>query len=65
MVKALKEETMVSTIALSTRIEELKRELTLCSVVMGKGVSSASLSYEDVLKPKDFVGTASRLMRLR
>ncbi|MBA0698881.1 hypothetical protein Goari_000564 [Gossypium aridum] len=59
MVKALKEETMVTTMALSTRIEELERELALFRVAVGKGVSSAALSYEDIPKPKEFVGTTS------
>ncbi|MBA0633452.1 hypothetical protein Godav_005363 [Gossypium davidsonii] len=59
MVKTLKEETMVTMIALSTRIEELKRELALCRAVVGKGLSSASPSYEDVPKPKELVGTRS------
>ncbi|KAG8497035.1 hypothetical protein CXB51_008263 [Gossypium anomalum] len=46
--------------ALSTRIEELKGELVLCRVVMGNGVSSATLNCKvDVLKPKEFVGTKS------
>ncbi|MBA0800108.1 hypothetical protein Gohar_010566, partial [Gossypium harknessii] len=39
------------------RIEELEGELALCQAVVGKGVSSAELSYEDVPKPKEFVGT--------
>ncbi|MBA0755048.1 hypothetical protein Gogos_021355 [Gossypium gossypioides] len=50
MVKALKEETMVTTMALSTRIEELERELVLCRAAVGKGVSSVALSYEDIMK---------------
>ncbi|MBA0802954.1 hypothetical protein Gohar_013209, partial [Gossypium harknessii] len=45
MVMALKEETMVMTMALSTRIEELEAELALCRASVGKGVSSATLSY--------------------
>ncbi|MBA0667562.1 hypothetical protein Goklo_000629, partial [Gossypium klotzschianum] len=57
MVKALKEKIMVTTMALSTRIEELERELALCRAAVGKGVSSAALSYEGVPKPKEFVGT--------
>ncbi|MBA0637348.1 hypothetical protein Godav_000031 [Gossypium davidsonii] len=57
MVKPLKEETMATMMALSTRIEELKGELALCQVAVGKGVASAALSYEDVLKPKEFVRT--------
>ncbi|MBA0650361.1 hypothetical protein Goklo_017788 [Gossypium klotzschianum] len=56
VVKALKEETMATTMTLSTRIEELEGELALCQAVVGKGVSSAELSYEDVPKPKEFVG---------
>ncbi|MBA0667561.1 hypothetical protein Goklo_000629 [Gossypium klotzschianum] len=59
MVKALKEKIMVTTMALSTRIEELERELALCRAAVGKGVSSAALSYEGVPKPKEFVGTMS------
>ncbi|KAH1056972.1 hypothetical protein J1N35_035037 [Gossypium stocksii] len=56
MVKALKEETMATTMALSTRIEELEGELALCLAAMGKRVASVALSYKDVLKPKEFVG---------
>ncbi|MFQ6648198.1 hypothetical protein Gotur_021189 [Gossypium turneri] len=59
MMMALKEETMVMKMALSIRIEELEGELALCRIAMGKGVSSATLSNEDVLKPKEFVGTRS------
>ncbi|MBA0616006.1 hypothetical protein Godav_016099, partial [Gossypium davidsonii] len=59
MVKALKEETMVTTMALSTRIKELKGGLALCRAVVGKGVSSAALSNKDVSKLKEFVGTKS------
>ncbi|MBA0615671.1 hypothetical protein Godav_015790 [Gossypium davidsonii] len=59
MVKALKEETMAMTMALSTRIEELDGELALCRVAVGKGVVSAALSKEDVPKRKEFVGTRS------
>ncbi|MBA0881527.1 hypothetical protein Goshw_029910 [Gossypium schwendimanii] len=55
--KPLKEETMATMMTLSTRIEELKGELALCRAAVGKGVVSAALSYEDVLKPKEFVGT--------
>ncbi|KAH1129732.1 hypothetical protein J1N35_001110 [Gossypium stocksii] len=36
MVKALKEETMATMMALSTRIEELKGELVLCQAAVGK-----------------------------
>ncbi|MBA0618047.1 hypothetical protein Godav_027442 [Gossypium davidsonii] len=43
-------------LALSTRIEELEADLTLCRAIVGKGVSSATLSNEDVLKLKEFVG---------
>ncbi|MBA0665813.1 hypothetical protein Goklo_002289 [Gossypium klotzschianum] len=57
MVKALKEETMATTMALSIRIEELEGELALCQAAMGKGVANATLSYRDILKPKEFVGT--------
>ncbi|MFQ6647521.1 hypothetical protein Gotur_021796 [Gossypium turneri] len=55
MMMALKEETMATTRALSTRIEELEGELALCRAAVGKGVSSAALSNEDVPKPKEFV----------
>ncbi|MBA0754414.1 hypothetical protein Gogos_022202 [Gossypium gossypioides] len=50
---------MAKTINLNIRIEELKGELALCRVAMGKRVSSASLNCEDVLKLKKFVGTRS------
>ncbi|KAK5802077.1 hypothetical protein PVK06_029659 [Gossypium arboreum] len=59
MMKALKEETMATMMALSTRIEELEGELSLCRAAMEKGVSSATLSNEDVPKPKEFMGTRS------
>ncbi|MBA0697841.1 hypothetical protein Goari_021364 [Gossypium aridum] len=59
MMMALKEETMVMKMALSIRIEELEGDLALCQIAMGKGVSSVTLSNEDVLKPKEFVGTKS------
>ncbi|MBA0628056.1 hypothetical protein Godav_022839 [Gossypium davidsonii] len=36
MVMALKKETMAMTMALSTRIEELERELALCRATVGK-----------------------------
>ncbi|MFQ6656410.1 hypothetical protein Gotur_026526 [Gossypium turneri] len=44
---ALKEETMATTRALSTRIEELEGELALCRAAVGKGVANAALSNED------------------
>ncbi|MFQ6637601.1 hypothetical protein Gotur_013441 [Gossypium turneri] len=47
MMMALKEETMSTTRALSTRIEELEGELDMYRVAVGKGVSSAALSNED------------------
>ncbi|MFQ6650207.1 hypothetical protein Gotur_022678 [Gossypium turneri] len=47
MMMALKEGTMATTRALSTRIEELKGELALCRAAVGNGVSSAALSNED------------------
>ncbi|MBA0755776.1 hypothetical protein Gogos_021150 [Gossypium gossypioides] len=50
MMMALKEEKLATTMALSTRIEELERELPLCRAAMGKGVSSATLSNEDRMK---------------
>ncbi|MBA0852101.1 hypothetical protein Goshw_001222 [Gossypium schwendimanii] len=56
MMMALKEETMATTKALSTRIEELKRELALCQAAVGKEVSSAALSNEEVPKLKEFAG---------
>ncbi|MBA0557357.1 hypothetical protein Golob_014432 [Gossypium lobatum] len=59
MVMALNEEKMVTTMALSTRIEDLKGELALCQVAVGEGVSSAALSWEDVPKLKEFVWTMS------
>ncbi|MBA0880952.1 hypothetical protein Goshw_022460 [Gossypium schwendimanii] len=59
MMMALKEEIMAITRALSTRIEELEEELALCRAAMGKGVTNAALSNEDVLKPKEYVGTMS------
>ncbi|MBA0673408.1 hypothetical protein Goklo_023957 [Gossypium klotzschianum] len=52
MMMALKEETMATTRALSTRIEELEGELALYRAAAGKGVSSVALSNEDVPKPK-------------
>ncbi|KAK8271509.1 hypothetical protein V6Z12_D11G267000 [Gossypium hirsutum] len=57
MMLALKEETMATTRALSTRIEELEEELALCQAAVGKGVANAALNNEDVPKPKEFVGT--------
>ncbi|KAH1123191.1 hypothetical protein J1N35_006351 [Gossypium stocksii] len=39
MVKALKEETIAPTMALSTRIEELEGKLVLCQAAVGKRVS--------------------------
>ncbi|MBA0651192.1 hypothetical protein Goklo_018547 [Gossypium klotzschianum] len=57
MIMALKEETMATTKALSTRIDELEGELALCRATVGKRVSNAALSIEDVLKPKEFMGT--------
>ncbi|KAK8259601.1 hypothetical protein V6Z12_D13G067500 [Gossypium hirsutum] len=59
MIMALKEETMPTMRALSTRIEELEGELALCRAVVENGVANAALSNEDVPKPKDFVGTRS------
>ncbi|MBA0880434.1 hypothetical protein Goshw_011627 [Gossypium schwendimanii] len=59
MIMALKEETIATTRALSTRIEELEGELALFRAAVGKGVSSAALSNEDVPKLKEFVGTRS------
>ncbi|MFQ6666137.1 hypothetical protein Gotur_032611 [Gossypium turneri] len=50
---------MTTTRALSIRIEELEGGLALCRVAVGKGVSSAALSNEDVPKLKEFVGTRS------
>ncbi|MBA0701172.1 hypothetical protein Goari_027522 [Gossypium aridum] len=52
MAKALKEETMATTMTLSTRIEELEGELALCRAVVGKGVASVALSNKDVPKLK-------------
>ncbi|KAG8500951.1 hypothetical protein CXB51_002950 [Gossypium anomalum] len=50
---------MATTLALSTRIEELEGELALCRAAVGEGVSSAALSNEYVPKLKEFVGTRS------
>ncbi|KAH1090495.1 hypothetical protein J1N35_017752 [Gossypium stocksii] len=57
IVMALKKETMVTTMALSTRIDEFEVELALCQAIVGEGVSSATPSYKDVPKQKKFVGT--------
>ncbi|KAK5824608.1 hypothetical protein PVK06_019389 [Gossypium arboreum] len=57
MMMALKEETMATTRALSTRIEELEVELALCRATVGERVSSATFSIEDITKLKQFVGT--------
>ncbi|MBA0577894.1 hypothetical protein Golob_024272 [Gossypium lobatum] len=59
MVKALKEETMAMTMALSTRIDELKSKLALCRAAVGKGVSGTTLCNKDVPKSKEFAGTKS------
>ncbi|MFQ6629151.1 hypothetical protein Gotur_008266 [Gossypium turneri] len=59
MMMALKEETMATTRALSTRIEELEGELALCRAAVGNGVANVALSNEDVPKLKEFVGTWS------
>ncbi|MBA0613773.1 hypothetical protein Godav_014141 [Gossypium davidsonii] len=59
MVKALKEETIATTMALSTRIVKLEGELALCRAALEKGVLSAAFSNEDVPKPKEFVRTRS------
>ncbi|KAK8263617.1 hypothetical protein V6Z12_D12G053800 [Gossypium hirsutum] len=59
MMMALKEETMATTKALNTRIEELEGELALCQAAVGKGVANEALSNEDVPKSKEFVGTRS------
>ncbi|MBA0647869.1 hypothetical protein Goklo_015679 [Gossypium klotzschianum] len=59
MVMALKEEIIATTKALNTRIEKLDGELALCQTVVGKRVSNTVLSYEDVPKLKEFVGTRS------
>ncbi|MBA0793959.1 hypothetical protein Gohar_018334 [Gossypium harknessii] len=50
---------MDTTMALSTRIEELEGELALCQEAVGKGVTSATISNKDVPKPKEFMGTRS------
>ncbi|MFQ6626343.1 hypothetical protein Gotur_005960 [Gossypium turneri] len=47
MMMALKEETMATTRALSTRIEEFEGELALCRAAVGKGVANVALSNED------------------
>ncbi|MBA0664439.1 hypothetical protein Goklo_004437 [Gossypium klotzschianum] len=59
IVMALNEETMTTTMALKTRIEELKGKLASCQATVGEGVLSAALSNEDVSKPKEFVRTRS------
>ncbi|KAH1046566.1 hypothetical protein J1N35_037350 [Gossypium stocksii] len=59
MVMNLKEEIIVTMMALSIRIDELEVELALCRAAVGKGVLSAALNNEDVLEPKGFVGTRS------
>ncbi|MBA0865206.1 hypothetical protein Goshw_010058 [Gossypium schwendimanii] len=59
MVMTLKEKTMVTMMALSTRIDELEGELALCRAAVEKGVSSAALSNEDVPKLKKFIRTRS------
>ncbi|MBA0855150.1 hypothetical protein Goshw_009846 [Gossypium schwendimanii] len=59
MLKALKEETMAMTMALSTRIDELEGKLALCRAAVGKGVLSAALGNEDIPKLKEFVGIRS------
>ncbi|MFQ6658942.1 hypothetical protein Gotur_028017 [Gossypium turneri] len=47
MMMALKEETMATTRALSTRIEVLEGELALYRAAVGKGVANAALNNED------------------
>ncbi|KAH1123114.1 hypothetical protein J1N35_006274 [Gossypium stocksii] len=59
MVMTLKEETMATIMTLNIRIEELEGELALCQATVGGRMSSATLSYEDVLKLKEFVRTRS------
>ncbi|MFQ6620844.1 hypothetical protein Gotur_002103 [Gossypium turneri] len=59
MVMALKEETIATTMTLSTRIKELEGELALCQETVRERMSSVVFSYEDVSKPKEFVGTRS------
>ncbi|MBA0570909.1 hypothetical protein Golob_004509 [Gossypium lobatum] len=59
MVMALKEETMATMMALSTRIEELEVKLDLCRAAVGERVSSVTVNDEDVPKLKEFVGTKS------
>ncbi|KAK5839586.1 hypothetical protein PVK06_008391 [Gossypium arboreum] len=59
MIMALKEETIATKMALSTRIDELEGELAWCRVAVGKGVSSVALSNEDVPKLKELLGTRS------
>ncbi|MBA0735445.1 hypothetical protein Gogos_019293 [Gossypium gossypioides] len=50
MVKALKEETMATTMTLSIRIDEFEGELALCRAAVGKGVASATLSNKDMME---------------
>lgn len=55
MVMVLKKETKATIRTLSTRIKELKRELIMCRVTMGKEVLSATLNQGvDVPKTKHF-----------
>ncbi|MBA0730916.1 hypothetical protein Golax_020292 [Gossypium laxum] len=49
MVKALKEETMATTMALSTRIEELEGELALCRAAWGSMFKSSRNSCSKFL----------------
>ncbi|MFQ6652884.1 hypothetical protein Gotur_024551 [Gossypium turneri] len=50
MIMALKEETMATMRALSTRIEKLEGELALCRAAVGNGVANAALSNEDKME---------------
>ncbi|KAG8503675.1 hypothetical protein CXB51_001657 [Gossypium anomalum] len=59
MMMALKEETMATTMALSTRREELEVELALCRAAVGEGLSSAALNNKYVPKLKEFMRTRS------
>ncbi|KAH1091419.1 hypothetical protein J1N35_018676 [Gossypium stocksii] len=60
MVMALKEETMATTRALNTRIEELVGELTLYRAVMDGGVSRATLKRKvDIFKLKEYARAQS------
>ncbi|KAH1038892.1 hypothetical protein J1N35_040635 [Gossypium stocksii] len=58
MVMALKEETIATMGALSTKIKEFEGKLAVCQATLGKGVLGTTLNHEiNVLKPNNFKGT--------